>query len=86
MPQGAKNAAVHFARIMAKEFADRPSTVDPFQDDISAHARSFYELLQSHQYIYSKVISLGITLKLSKAHVNMSRTCILGHLVTAGGS
>ena len=85
MPQGAKNAAVFFARIMAKEFSDRPATVDPFQDDISVHAKSFYELLTSQDYIYNKVIDLGITVKMSKAHINMARTRVLGHLVTAGG-
>ena len=85
MPQGARNAATAFARITAKEFADRPSTVDVFQDDVSVHARSFYELLRSQEYVYEKIISLGITLKMSKAHVNMARTRVLGHLVTAGG-
>lgn len=38
MPQGAKNSAVFFSRVMAKEFSDRPATVDPFQDDLSVHA------------------------------------------------
>ena len=47
-PQGSKNGAVVFARIIQNVMRGAPATVSVFQDDIFNHTSKFVDLMDAH--------------------------------------
>jgi hypothetical protein len=48
MPQGCRNAATFFARIVQEVFRDAPRSIQKYQDDVFAHHKIILGLLQAH--------------------------------------
>lgn len=86
MPMGAKNAASMWARVIESALkGTNPKEIDKFQDDIVAHTKGIFPLLEAQAEIYRRVRKLGVVIKHTKTALNYTRVRCLGHLVTYGG-
>jgi hypothetical protein len=84
-PQGSKNGAVVFARIIQNVMRGAPATVSVFQDDIFNHTSSFADLMDAHQFTFDALSARGLTAKMKKMKLNFPRMKCLGHMVTSRG-
>ena len=85
MPQGAKNAAVIFARMIRQSFSPPRSGVDAYQDDVFNYAKTFRVLLEHMQYTFDRMRENCMVFKRSKAKINYPRMKVLGHIITKRG-
>ena len=83
--QGAKNAAVYFARMIQDVFNEAPRNITVFQDDVFTHAKGIRELLTMQQIGYDRLEKKCLFFKRSKARLNYPRIKCLGHIVTKEG-
>ena len=83
--QGAKNAAVYFARMIQDVFNEAPRNITVFQDDVFTHATGIRELLEMQQIGYDRLEAKCLFFKRSKARLNYPRIKCLGHIVTKEG-
>jgi RNase H-like domain found in reverse transcriptase/Integrase zinc binding domain/Reverse transcriptase (RNA-dependent DNA polymerase) len=83
--QGAKNAAVYFARMIQDVFNEAPRNITVFQDDVFTHSKGIKELLIMQQIGYDRLETKCLFFKRSKARLNYPRIKCLGHIVTKEG-
>jgi hypothetical protein len=92
MPQGAKNAASHFAALVEEAFGSlRDDLSNPFQkmmvyqDDILNFSTTLVDQLLQQQKIYNIMRDYGLIFKIIKAHINYKTQRVLGHILTKDG-
>ena len=86
LPQGCKNGAVAWARIIQETFRDAPEkSTTYFQDDLFAHTPTLPELLAAEREIYQRLIDRDMVVKSTKSMINYPRMKCLGHIIVAGG-
>jgi hypothetical protein len=85
MPQGCRNAATFFARIVQEDFRDAPRSIQKYQDDVFAHHKNILGLLQAHQQIFDSLRRYNLVVTCKKAIINAPKLKCLGHIVMSGG-
>eukprot|EP01034_Spumella_vulgaris_P028194 gene28194-35010_t len=88
MPQGARNAAIYWAQMIAEVFKvmlDRNAPLIVYQDDIGNRARELLEHLEIQQEIYDTMLSQSMIFKPTKMHCNYKTQRILGHVLSGSG-
>ena len=84
-PQGSKNGAVVFARVIQNIMRNRPKNLEVYQDDLFPHGKTILQLLDAQQYMFDALSARNVTVKLSKMKLNYPRIKCLGHIVTSRG-
>ena len=85
-PQGSKNAAVFWARLIRTIFQDAdPRTTMCYQDDVHGHTDNFPELMKVQQSTYNTFREHHLTVKLAKVMLGYPRMKCLGHVITQHG-
>jgi hypothetical protein len=85
IPQGCKNGAVMFARVVSHYFGDVMPDIDKYQDDIFVHSKNIAKHLIANQVVYDRARLAGLCFSLNKSHFNYYRIKCLGHIITKGG-
>ena len=86
LPQGFINSPSVFCRLIAKTFEGmRRERFSAYIDDVLNHCDDFKTHLDTQQEMYDRLSSAGLTLKLSKTHLNYERVKFLGHILTKEG-
>jgi hypothetical protein len=92
MPQGAKNAANHFATLVEKRFGPlRDDTTFPsekmfvYQDDVLNYSPDLLSHLLLQQKIYNIMRETNLIFKIAKTHINYKQQRVLGHILTKDG-
>ena len=73
IPQGCKNGAVMFARVVAHYFDDAGNDIDKYQVDIFVHSPNIVSHLRANEVVYERSRTAGLCFKLSKSHFYYSR-------------
>lgn len=86
MPQGGKNCAARFSRIIDRMFKkiDNNKAVK-YMDDILVHSSTFEEHLTTLDEVYQCLIDNQLTFKLSKLHIGYDKIKFLGHMISGTG-
>ena len=66
-PQGSKNGATVFARVVQSMFQGAPDTISVYQDDIFNHAKNIAEHLKGMEFILDRLRKKGLVAKLKNA-------------------
>jgi exodeoxyribonuclease III len=86
LPQGFINSPSVFCRLIARTFEgmsrDRFSA---YIDDVLNHTDDFQQHLDTQQELYDRLGKAGLTLKISKTHLNYESVKFLGHILTKEG-
>ena len=86
LPQGFINSPSVFCRLIAKTFEGmRRDHFSAYIDDVLNHSDDFETHWELQQEIYDRLGVAGLTLKLSKTHLNYERVKFLGHILTKEG-
>ena len=86
LPQGFINSPSVFCRLIARTFEGMSRhRFSAYIDDVLNHTDDFQQHLDTQQDIYDRLGRAGLTLKLSKTHLNYERVKFLGHILTAEG-
>ena len=86
LPQGFINSPSVFCRLIAKTFEGmKRERFSAYIDDVLNHADDFQTHLDTQQDMYDRLRTAGLTLKLSKTHLNYERVKFLGHILTREG-
>jgi exodeoxyribonuclease III len=86
LPQGFINSPSVFCRLIARTFEGmRRERFSAYIDDVLNHTDDFQTHLDTQQELYDRLGSAGLTLKLSKTHLNYERVKFLGHILTVEG-
>jgi exodeoxyribonuclease III len=86
LPQGFINSPSVFCRLIARTFEGMSRhRFSAYIDDVLNHTDDFQQHLETQQDIYDRLGRAGLTLKLSKTHLNYERVKFLGHILTAEG-
>ncbi len=88
MPQGAKNAAVFWACMIARKFrpmTERNAPLIIYQDDIGNRALQLLAHIMNQQEMYNIMEIYDIIFKMIKTHINYMTQRILGHVVSRQG-
>jgi hypothetical protein len=91
MPQGARNAANHFARMVENAFGIYKNTTSTthkmmfYQDDILNFSNNFMHHLEMQQMIFERMTEYSLIFKIAKSHINYKTQRVLGHILTKDG-
>jgi len=89
MPQGAKNAANHFASLVETAFGhlrdNKLQKMMVYQDDILNFSDDLEQHLLLQQIIYNTMREYRLIFKIVKAHLNYKTQRVLGHILTKNG-
>jgi exodeoxyribonuclease III len=86
LPQGFINSPSVFCRLIARTFEGmRRERFSAYIDDVLNHSEDFQTHMDTQQELYDRLGNAGLTLKLSKTHLNYERVKFLGHILTKGG-
>jgi len=85
MPQGHKNSAVFWNRVIQAVFRDSPKSILTYQDDLFCVHFFFLMTMLGLQEKYNRLRSYNITLKHTKSKMNYDKLRILGHVITTTG-
>jgi hypothetical protein len=66
-PQGSKNGATVFARVVQSMFQGSPDTISVYQDDIFNHAKNIAEHLKGMEFIFERLRKKALIAKLKSA-------------------
>jgi hypothetical protein len=86
LPQGFINSPSVFCRLIARTFEGmKRERFSAYIDDVLNHTDDFKAHLDTQQELYRRLGLAGLTLKLSKTHLNYERVKFLGHILTGQG-
>jgi hypothetical protein len=85
MPQGGKNCAVVWARLVRQILTPSTPGIEIYQDDVFNCTNGIKEHLKIMQMTFDKIREHRLVFKRSKAKLNYHRIKCLGHLITARG-
>ena len=85
MPQGSKNGATVFSRIIQQTFQGCSSFISKYQDDIFNHTKTIRELLSAHQETLDRLVAKNMTVAIKKSRMNYPRIKALGQMITERG-
>jgi hypothetical protein len=87
MPQGARNAAVYWASVVARVFEELIRDWDflNYQDDLLVYASSLEGHLDTLEKMYNTLRDNHMNLKISKTHLNYHTMRVLGHIMSQHG-
>jgi hypothetical protein len=85
IPQGCKNGAVMFARVVAAYFGNLSEGIGHYQDDLFVHNNSIRAHLADHRKLFDRAREASMVFSLRKSHFNYHRLRVLGHIVTSSG-
>ena len=86
LPQGFINSPSVFCRLIARTFEGvSRERFSAYIDDVLNHSDDFQIHLDTQQDLYDRLDRAGLTLKLSKTHLNYERVKFLGHILTKEG-
>jgi hypothetical protein len=85
IPQGCKNGAVMFARVVARYFGNLSKNISHYQDDLFVRGKNIKEHLDSHRLLFERAREASMVFSLRKSHFNYHRLRVLGHIVTISG-
>jgi len=86
LPQGFINSPSVFCRLIARTFEGMSRhRFSAYIDDVLNHTDDFQQHLDTQQDLYDRLGKAGLTLKLSKTHLNYDRVKFLGHILTKEG-
>jgi exodeoxyribonuclease III len=86
LPQGFINSPSVFCRLIARTFEGMSRhRFSAYIDDVLNHTDDFQHHLDTQQDMYDRLGKSGLTLKLSKTHLNYDRVKFLGHILTQEG-
>ena len=84
-PQGSKNGATVFARIVQSIFGEKPEEISIYQDDIFTHSKNISKHLSGLEFTFERLMQRGLIAKVTKCNFNYSSIKALGHLITPKG-
>ena len=84
-PQGSKNGATVFARVVQSMFQGAPDTISVYQDDIFNHRKNIADHLKGMEFIFERLRKKGLVAKLKKCKFNYPQLQALGHVITSRG-
>jgi hypothetical protein len=92
MPQGSKNAASHFARVIHSILSPIKTVATDvnhrilwYQDDVCNHSKGLVSHLNAQQRVYNALRDNNLIFKVAKSTINFPSQKILGHVITASG-
>src|SRR5690606_11449256 len=88
MPQGSRNAATFWAKMIAQVFKrllERNAPIIVYQDDIGNRAKTLVQHLEIQQEIYDILLENTMIFKPTKMHCNFKTQRILGHVLNGDG-
>jgi hypothetical protein len=85
IPQGCKNGAVMFARVVATYFGNLSEGISHYQDDLFVHNSGIRAHLADHRKLFDRAREASMVFSLRKSHFNYHRLRVLGHIVTSSG-
>ena len=85
MPQGSKNGATVFSRIIQQTFQGCSKFISKYQDDIFNHTNTIRELLAAQQETFDRLTEKNMTVAIKKSRLNYPRLKALGHMITERG-
>jgi hypothetical protein len=84
-PQGSKNGATVFARIVQSIFRGKPAEISVYQDDIFTHSKGILKQLGGLEFTFERLRQRGLIAKVTKCTFNYPNIKALGHLITPRG-
>ena len=86
LPQGFINSPSVFCRLIARTFEGmHRERFSAYIDDVLLHVDDFQTHMDTQQDLYDRLWKAGLTLKLSKTHLNCTEVKFLGHILTKDG-
>jgi len=85
MPQGGKNSAVVWARLIRQIFTPSRQGIEVYQDDVFNCNQEFRDHMETMQATFDRLREHKLVFKRSKAKLNYPRIKCLGHIITERG-